>query len=191
MVKATTSSSKKAAPVKAKASPKSSQPAREVILAAMAKLWHRGNKTPDKTKVESVSQLNKKTFANTVAKLKQNGLLTATGSTFELTDEGLKKTKDMDLGGTTNAQVHEKIKSQLKGKFIKLFEVLSDGEIHSKDDVARALDFAGGKSQKGFVNMMGVMKNKEELILYPTKDTVQLVKETCFPFEDQDLHADI
>ena len=97
----------------------------------------------------------------------------------------------MDLGGTTNAEVHEKIKSQLKGKFVMLFEILSDGEIHSKDDVAHALDFDGGKSQKGFQNMMGVMKNKEGLIIYPTSDTVQLVKEICFPFEDQDLHADI
>ena len=44
MGKSTTSSLKKVTPAKAKASPKSSQPATEVILAAMAKLWHRGNK---------------------------------------------------------------------------------------------------------------------------------------------------
>jgi hypothetical protein len=103
-----------------------------------------------------------------------------------LTEEGLDKTKhmDIDVGGTSNDDVHDKIKSQLKGKYIRMFDILKDGEAHSKEELALQLDFEDGKKQKGFMNMLGVMKNKEELIFYPDKDTVQLVKETCFPFDD-------
>ena len=90
----------------------------------------------------------------------------------------------MDLGGTTNTEVHTKIKSQLKGKYVQLFDMLSDGEIHDKDKVALSLDFPLGKKQKGFLNMLGVMKNQEGLITYPSTSTLQLVQEICFPFDE-------
>ena len=182
------SSAKKVSPTKVKPSvvkkPSSSKSADQVILEAMAKLLNRGTKVVEKKKLLSVTRLNDKTMANAITKLKQKGFLDGRGS-FELTDDGRKEVSDMDIeGGSTNKEVHESIKSTLKGKAIRLFELLENGDEHCKEEIAQALDFKDkGKKQKGFQNLVASVKS-EGIVCYPTKDTIQLVKEQCFPYDD-------
>jgi len=122
-------------------------------------------------------------MANAITKLKKKGLLLAEGSTFALTEEGGKEMDSMIVSGTTNAEVHAFFKGDLKGKQVRMFEFLADGKEHDKEDVAKGLDYSKDKTQKVFQNLLCEMKNKAQLIDYPTKDTVRLRQDICFPFK--------
>lgn len=192
--KSTTAVNKSPSPAKAKptnAKPSKNKtgdkPATRVILETMALLYARGTETPERKKVASLTALNPKTMANAVTKLKQKDLLECpSGDTFKLTDKGVEELSEFLEGeiGKTNEEVHEKIKAKLKGKEVAFFDLLVDGAEHDKEVVAKALGFVDGKKQKGFQNLAGVLKNKHSVVFYPTKDTVQLVKDVCFPWDD-------
>ena len=91
----------------------------------------------------------------------------------------------MTSGGGTNEETHEKLLATLKGKKAAMFKILADGKEHDKEEVAQELGFTEkGKKQKGFQNLIAEMKSKENLVEYPTPQTVQLNKEVCFPWDD-------
>ena len=193
------SSSKSSPVVKAKkteakvakksSSPSSSSSSSEVkILEAMAKLLARGNETPERIMILSIVGIRAKTLANLVTKFKKDGVIELPdGKTMKLTDTGKERAEELGLmtsSGATNEEVHDRIREDdLKGKkrYIEMFDLLLDGEEHLKEDVANAMKFDKGKKTKGFQNLCGEMK-KLNIVCYPTKDTLQLVVEVCFPF---------
>lgn len=160
--------------------------AEDKIMKAMANFYVRGNITPERKKIESITGIAPKTLANAITKFKKNGLLELPdGKTMKLTDKGIEQCVDETVMGTTNEQVHERIINEdlkSKNRHVELFRLLQDGEIHSKDVVARKMNFEKGKSTKGFQNICGEMKSKYGLVEYPTRDTIQLVHDVCFPF---------
>jgi hypothetical protein len=175
----------KAKPTSAKGS-STRKSSTEIILSVLATLYQRGNKSPEKKKVESLCKLNSnKTFLNSITQLKKTGMIVADGEAFCLTDKAIASLGDeMISGGGTNEEVHGRILANLKGKKAALFKILADGKAHDKEDVAQELGFVKeGKKQKGFQNLIGEMKKKEGLVEYPSPDTVQLNKEVCFPWD--------
>lgn len=195
MTKASSKTTSKASAAKAKptvakggiASKKGGVSSSDTILSTLATLYQRGNKSPDKKLVESLcaKAMAKKTFMNTITKLKEKELVVATTNTFALTETAMDEMgDDMFSTGVTNEEVHEKLLEKLKGKKVAMFKLLADGNVHNKEDVARELKFKEGKKQKGFQNLIAEMKNKEHLVEYPSADTVQLIKAICFPYDE-------
>ena len=160
--------------------------AEDKIMKAMANFYVRGIVTPERKKIESITGIAAKTLANAITKFKKMGMLELPdGKTMKLTEQGVAEYVDESVLGTTNEQVHERIiQEDLKSKnrHIELFRLLQDGEIHSKEVIARKMNFENGKSTKGFQNICGEMKSKYGLVTYPTRDTIQLVHDVCFPF---------
>ena len=177
----------KAKPTSSKAPPTSKKPSSDIILSVLATLYQRGNKTPEKKKVESLCKLNSnKTFLNAMTKLKKTGMVSADGDTFSLTKKAIESLgNEIGSAAGTNEEVHEQILATLKGKKATMFKILADGKAHDKEAVAQELGFAEmGKKQKGFQNLIGEMKNKDGLVEYPSNDTVKLIKEICFPWDE-------
>ena len=107
---------------------------------------------------------------------------TASG-TIKLTragkDAAAKLAPSADLP-TCNAHVQNKLKEQLKGKALKIFDFLTDGQEHEKKDVMEAVDCMNPKT---FAPLLSRELKSKGLIEYPTRTTVRLTKEMCFPFD--------
>ena len=82
---------------------------------------------------------------------------------------------------TTNAERQARLKERLKGKkkAIELFELLSDGGVYDRDEIAKTLGYED-KKIKGFVNLICSVKGLG-LLEYPDKNSLQL-PDVCFPF---------
>ncbi|CAB9498670.1 expressed unknown protein [Seminavis robusta] len=155
--------------------------AEQKILDVIAKLYAGGNKTPKREQVAKLCAIAAKTLANTVAKLKKKDLVECPDAqTLGLTESGLEHVGDLASAGSSNEEVHERIKNDLKGKQVTLFDLLADGEVHEKDDIAEKLGYEN-RSVKAFANLIGAVKGKG-IVIYPTPATIQLDKERCFPF---------
>jgi hypothetical protein len=109
----------KAKPTSAKGS-STRKSSTEIILSVLATLYQRGNKSPEKKKVESLCKLNSnKTFLNSITQLKKTGMIVADGEAFCLTDKAIASLGDeMISGGGTNEEVHGRILANLKAKRI-------------------------------------------------------------------------
>jgi DNA-binding transcriptional regulator YhcF (GntR family) len=162
---------------------KDGKSAEEKILEILAVFHARNQDVPNKEKIAKLASIAPKTVANTFLKLVKKGLVEkgSVPQTMVLTEAGVQHVGPMAKSGGSNEEVHERIKSQdLTGKQVALFEALLDGEIHQKDVIAKKLAFES-KSTKGFQNLVGAVKGKG-FVHYPTKDTMQLVEDICFPF---------
>lgn len=126
-----------------------------------------------------------KTLSNKLPKLKEKGFVEYAGKTIQLTDAGVEHCGPMVASsGATNEEVQNRLKGELKNKELAFVELLLDGKAHGKDDIAKSLglfDEGKNKKTKGFVNLVGAMRTKG-LVVYPDKSTVQLDKETWFPY---------
>ena len=180
-VKAKKTTSKKAAA--GGGGKKDGKSAEEKILEALAA--HHARKRGEALERETLLKrigISPKTLSNNLPKLKEKGLVAYAAKTIQLTEAGVEHCGPMADSGSTNEEVQNRLKSDLKPKELAMVEILMDGEAHAKNDVAKSLGlFEGTKPTKGFVNLAGGMRGRG-LIDYPTKGFVQLDKETWFPY---------
>jgi hypothetical protein len=100
------------------------------------------------------------TFANALTKLKREGAVTFTGQSMVVTSRGMDMAST-DITGisipTSNTELQESLKDQYKlsEKSRMLIDVLSDGLVHKKADVAAAI---GCVMNSTFANMMSKLK---------------------------------
>jgi predicted transcriptional regulator len=181
-----TANSRKKLPIKAGSSSAKSRDAtskksaQEIILELAAESYSLGNETLPRSRLTMGTGLATKTVINNLAKLKQKGLIEYPDpKTIKLTQEGVNAVGTLANLPKTNADRHECIKKNLKGKHINLFDLLLDGNIHDKNAIANALGYDSQKT-KGFVNLIGAMRS-QGLVEYPDKQTVKL-SDICFPF---------
>ena len=184
-MKVTPNRSLKKLPTKANASSKtkssdatSKKTAQQIILELVAEAHSLGESLP-RIRLTQGTGIATKTATNNLAKLKQKGWIDYDAETVRLTLEGIKAAGPLANPPTTNGDRHERLKKSLKGKQVKLFDLLADGSVHDRDTVAQALDFDGMK-QKGFVNLVGALRG-QGIVEYPDNKTVQLT-DMCFPF---------
>jgi DNA-binding transcriptional regulator YhcF (GntR family) len=157
--------------------------AKQKILEALGTFYARGTKVVCKDKLTKKTKLSPKTIANTIPKMQREGLLeTPEPKMVSLSQKAIESLGDLTIAGTTNAEVQEKIKSDLNPKEVALFDALLDGGTYDKDQIAQKLDYKDGRKTKSFVNLIGKLKSAQ-IIHYPTKDSISLDKNTCFPFE--------
>ena len=162
---------------------KDGKTAEEKILEALA--IHHARKRGESLERDQVLKrtgIAAKTLSNKLPKLKEKGLLEYAGKTIQLTEAGVEHCGPMADSGSTNEEVHNRLKGDLKTKQLALVDLLMDGKAHAKDDIAKKLGlFENGKKTKGFVNLVGAMRTAGHVV-YPTPSTVQLDQETWFPY---------
>lgn len=175
MAKASATSTKKTTAVKAaptsvkiKISPKEQE-----ILDAIATLKARngGSGGVDRAKVFKLVGYTKnkgvKAFANTLTILrKHKGLIVFDSETMDLTELGEPLAEPTSKLPSRNDEI-EKAKEGLKkggNKAKEMVDLLRDGKIHSRNDIAAALGYEDAK-KKGFVNILSIVKG-EDLIKY-------------------------
>lgn len=96
---------------------------------------------------------------------------------ISLTEKGIQALGALATRPTSNAALHEMIIKSLKGKQVRMFGILANGETYKKDNVAKQLDYEDSKV-KAFVNLIGGMRGKS-IVEYPDKNTVRLT-DGCF-----------
>ena len=173
MAKASATSAKTKA-VKAVTSSKIKiSPKEQEILNAIATLKARngGNGSVDRAKVFKLVGYNKnkggKAFANTITILrKHKGFIVFDSETMDLTEAGESLAEPTSKLPSRKDEI-EKAKEGLKqggNKAKEMIDLVSDGEIHSRDAIAAALGYDDAK-KKGFVNMLSIVKG-DDLIKY-------------------------
>ena len=122
------------------------------------------------------------TIRNGLAALKKQSLVIVVAKVAHATPKGM---DCADLSAVaelpkTNQEHHETIKTvrKLKTKEIELFDKLSDGRVHSKNDIRKAMGIGGDSTWR---NLMTALK-KRGILEYPGKGGLQLTKK-MFPFE--------
>ena len=124
-------------------------------------------------KFKSIGSLN-----NLLPNLERKGLISRpSSSTVAITPVGLQRpeTKSMKAP-VNNIEHHKNIKSNLNQKQIEIFDVLADGKVHIRREVASQL---GHPSHKGhFQNLLSGMKTLG-LVSYPSSKEMELT-EMCF-----------
>ena len=157
---------------------------KKLIMEALGSFYSRGVKSVSKDKLITATKMAFKTMSNTLPKLRTDGYLqTDEPKMVGLTEKGISALGDIASCGTTNEEVHDKIKADLTGKGVALFEALIDGEEYDKDALAKQLEYKDGKKTKTFINLTGQMRTSK-IVDYPTPQTIALNKETCFPFDE-------
>lgn len=137
-----------------------------------------------KKEIAASAKVSMTTFAPLVSRMKKKGLIESGsgGGRIKLTKQG------MDLAATvadpkdmvtTNEEVHEQIKQELKGKARKIFVYIADGEEYEKTDVMDAVDCTNPNT---FGPLLSRDLKKPGYIEYPSKTTIRLTAK-CFPFE--------
>jgi hypothetical protein len=125
----------------------------------------------------------KSTVRNGYAALKKVNLITTTSTHVIVTEEGMEQS---DIGSvtladrpTTNMEVLEQRKIDLKltMKGVQVVDFMSDGSIHTKDDIAN--ECFGGKRNSTFRNLMSDLKKKN--VFEFVGSSVRLHKD-WFPF---------
>lgn len=174
----------KKSPVKAKATVSKSKSdgnkksAQDTIFELVAESHGLRNDSLARDQLSKGTGIAAKTVANNLIKLKQKGLVEYDATTVHLTSKGIEKAGPLASGPTSNEEIHERLKKGLKGKQVKLFDLLADGGIHDRNVFAVELDFEDAK-KKGFKNLCSALSGKG-LVEYPDKQTMTLT-DTCFP----------
>ena len=160
---------------------------KDKILSVMFVLLNQGVEEPTKERVQKMAQVSAATFPSLISRIiKKDGTLEygqGTG-TLKLTNKGKdvasQLTPPEDLV-TTNAAVHESIKKKLKGKALKIFEILADGDEHEKKVIMQQVDCMNPST---FAPLVSRQLKSPGYIEYPSKTTMKLAKQVCFPFDE-------
>ena len=179
MTNQTTYESKKKSPIKAGVSAKKGSKsstdglsAKQQILKFAADAYCKGGTSLDRDKLIVLTKLAGKTVMNNLSKLKKEGLIEYSDSkTICLTEAGVEYMGDQ-CKILTPEEIRAELMEGLKGKPLRLYDLLKDGKTYLKDHVAKELDFEG-KRQKGFQNLVGKLKSAG-MVQYPDKDHISL-----------------
>ena len=126
-----------------------------------------------------MTDISKSTFPSLLCRMVKKGLI-AYGSesgTLMITDKGLEMADVQDIP-QSNEEAQEGHKQKLKGKARRIFEILADGKVHSKEKIMEAI---GCQNPATFKPLLSRELKKHGYIEYPSKGTVQL-SDLCFPF---------
>ena len=133
-----------------------------------------------KERVAVMAKISDATFPSMVSRMVKKGLIKygEYPGTLVLTEEGMALAEPSDDIATSNEEVHEGIKKDLKGKPRQIFEILADGKVHNKEDIMKQINCT---NKATFAPLLSRELKKKGLIQYPSKGTVQL-SDMCFPF---------
>ena len=152
---------------------------KQKVLNTLAALQQRtGREEHDKTRVRTMADIKQSTFPSLITRMVGSGLIkygTST-NTIKLTEEGFATADPIDVP-TSDEKHHEKLKLELKGKVLAIFEYLADGKVHDKTSVMEAVDCTNPKT---FAPLVSRSLAKKGLVHYPTKGTIALTDD-CFP----------
>jgi len=175
MTKTSSKSTKNVAKKAASASSKIKiTPKEQTILNSIATLEARnkGQRGVDRAMTFKLCGYNKnkgaKAFANQITILsKHKGLITFDSTTMDLTEAGEKLAEVTEASLPSLGEQVDKVKADLtkggkKGK--EMVDLLRDGHVHSRADVAEAMGYDSAKV-KAFVNLMSSLKG-EDIIQY-------------------------
>jgi hypothetical protein len=144
-----------------------------------------GATSAPRDEVVALSKISgKSTFANALTDLKKLKLILviSNGSQIELTDEGSELANTHEISYMTNEEHHEMVKKQweLKDKELSVFELLQDGEIHTREDIFKA---SGCKAKNStFANLL--TKLKKAKILESVGNGDFKMPDKMFPFKN-------
>jgi len=166
--------------------------AAQTILNIVATLANQTNsKTAPRDKVVAHAKLEgvlgKSTFANSLTKLRKQGLVDLSPGIISISDEGLERAQPLSQlslcnvngnGNGNNADYLAALKKQLKlsARASALLDELSDGRVHSKKEAAAAI---GCTMNSTWANMLTPLK-KLKLIRFD-RETIELTDDV-FPF---------
>lgn len=151
-----------------------------VILDLAAESYSFGQESVSRTEVAKRSGLRIETVTNTIDMLQQKGLIDyPDDNSIRLTKEGIRAAGNLEKPPKTNEECHKLLKKQLKGKQLKLFNLLCDGFIHDRMEIANALEYENDQT-KAFVNHIVALSDKG-ILTFPDHESLQLT-EKCFPF---------
>ena len=137
-----------------------------------------------KDRVQKQSEVSTSTFPSLISRMKSKGLVEygSGNATLKITAKGREKAPDdMDFP-TSNEEYHQKILEKLKGKAKLIFEILMDGQEHSKEDI---MDLVDCTNPKTFAPLLSRELKKHGYITYPSRGTIQLSDE-CYPLPRYD-----
>ena len=139
-----------------------------------------GSKDVPRKEVENYiscqAPMGKSTFANSLTKLKKEGLIsTSKSGIITISKKGMDKAIVQDMSKATNEDFHKSIKEQLNERQCDLFDYLKDGKVHNKKEVAAAI---GCKINSTWANML--TKLKKLGIIEFGRETINL-KKKMFP----------
>jgi hypothetical protein len=142
--------------------------------------YARGVTTVHKDVFASQLKIVPKTVANILTKLKNANKIVMSRGNISLTEEGVQGLGELAKQPGTDEEIHKRLKADLKKRQVELFDLIADGREYSKEDIARKLGYDQGAKTKAFMNLIGDMKNARKILIYPTKDTIQLKADVCF-----------
>lgn len=150
------------------------------MIASVSQL--NGSKDVPRQEVENYisckAPMGKSTFANSLTKLKKEGLIsTSKSGIITINKKGMDNAIVQDMSKATNEDFHKSIKEQSKltERQRDLFDYLKDGKVHNKKEVAAAI---GCKMNSTWANML--TKLKKLGIIEFGRDTINLTKK-MFP----------
>ncbi|CAB9498474.1 expressed unknown protein [Seminavis robusta] len=182
-------SSKKTAKSAGKTSAKSSKgtgsgsinKAQENIVITLGKLKAIGMVQPKKTEVQIFSG-NSKTkagYEKNLGTLRKLGYIEyLSGSMVKLAEKGIRFVGVVDPSSITNESVHNDMKEMLVPKAREIFDVLADGKVHNRREVAEHLNYDMTKLS-GYEKNISKMKTLG-FVEYHSKTTFALT-DRCFP----------
>lgn len=138
---------KKKTPAKGGRHGKIAPGAKDSILTVMAEFEAIGMMTPTRSLVAHMSGYTggaeQAGFKKALSGLSNKGYLTyPSSSTLGLTEDGKVQVSDTLDPPTTNGDIHERIKKMLSSDNAKkIFDLLTDGKVHTRKEVARVLDY--------------------------------------------------
>ena len=175
---------------------------KERLLGALGKLHAIGIKEAPRIQLALWSgyiNVNSAGFAKALSKTKKEGLIQyPTGKTVSLTDTGRQtEAAKSTVPPKDNAAVHVQIKSLLKPNQIRMFDLLANGAVQTREELAAGMGYTNLNSA-GYAKSLSGMSSLG-LIHYPKdasdkkKKLVQL-SSICFPFKESviinDAHPD-
>jgi hypothetical protein len=158
------------------------------ILSSMAELRALNILTPPRTQValfSNYSNTKSMGFAKALSHLKKQGFIEYPGKGIvRLSEEGLAKAGTVDPPRST-ADVHDRIKALFPAQAQKLFNSLSDGLTHPRDDVKTACGYKNEKSY-GFAKSLSTLSSLG-IVEYPkdpadSKKKLVRLTDISFPF---------
>ena len=165
---------------------------KERILGALGKLHHIGIDEAPRIQLALWSgylNVNSAGFAKALSQTKKEGLIQyPSGKTVSLTDTGRQtEAAKSTVPPKDNAAVHVQIKSLLKPIQIRMFDLLANGAVQTREELAAGMGYTNLNSA-GYAKSLSGMSSLG-LIRYPkdatdrSKKLVQL-SSICFPFKE-------
>lgn len=132
-----------------------------------------------KDRISSMAKVSSSTLPSLLSRMVKKGQIEygVEPSTIKLTDKGMALAEPLDIP-TSNEELHEELKKDLKGKSLRIFEFIADGKVYDKKDVMEAVECTNPKT---FAPLVSRELRKQNLVHFPSKNTIQLTKD-CFLF---------